>query len=52
MRNQTIQKQCKDCGYPLIIDEWEGWRWYCYYCDKYHDYATPEEIKEEECLKK
>jgi len=37
---------CKTCNTQMYIDEWNGWQWYCYLCDKHYDKASDEDIKE------
>ena len=37
--------KCK-CGTEMIISEWDGWVWMCFYCDYVGRKATDEEIKE------
>jgi ribosomal protein S27AE len=40
-------KICPQCGCPLFVDDWGGWKWICGLCDYTGDYATPEELKNE-----
>ena len=42
--------KCKKCGSDMIIDEWNGWIWYCFACDYEGREATDEEIQEQEEL--
>jgi ssDNA-binding Zn-finger/Zn-ribbon topoisomerase 1 len=39
---------CEKCGTPMIIDEWEGWIWFCGNCEAEGEYANTEEIKQQE----
>ena len=43
-REKIINKICPKCGCPLIIDEWDGWKWVCWKCEKEYGIATDEEI--------
>ena len=36
--------RCKQCGDPMVIDEWSGWVWTCFHCDVTGREATPAEI--------
>lgn len=40
--------KCKKCGGCMVIDEWDGWRWFCFYCDIPGRRATDAEIKKME----
>jgi len=39
--------KCK-CGTPMYISEWDGWKWYCPFCEKFDRRATDREIEEYE----
>lgn len=36
---------CLKCKTEMIIDEWEGWVWYCPHCDYEGEKATDKEIQ-------
>ena len=38
--------KCPECGVEMIIDEWGGWKWTCFFCDYVGRDATGEEIEE------
>lgn len=38
---------CTKCKGWLVIDEWNGWRWFCPHCEYVGRYATDEEIDEQ-----
>jgi len=40
--------KCKKCGSDMIIDEWNGWVWYCAVCDIVYRPATNKEIEDQE----
>lgn len=42
--NKIVCLNCK--GNTCFIDEWNGWKWTCYNCDKIFREATKDEIKE------
>ena len=42
--NKTICPVCKKRN--LVIDEWNGWIWACFFCGYEGDYATKEEVGE------
>jgi ssDNA-binding Zn-finger/Zn-ribbon topoisomerase 1 len=37
--------KCKNCGGWMVLDEWNGWVWYCFNCDTCGRIATDEEIE-------
>jgi len=39
--------ECKKCGAKMIIDEWEGWKWFCVACNLHSRVATGEEIEDQ-----
>ena len=39
---------CKRCKTEMIIDEWDGWKWACYNCEKTGRKATKEDIEKQE----
>jgi len=39
---------CPECGTPLVIDEYGGWRWVCFNCDHVGREATDAEIEAQE----
>ena len=45
---KIIEKICPECKYPLIIDEWDGWKWVCVKCEKEYGIATDEEMNKYE----
>jgi len=38
--------RCNECDAEMIIDEWNGWIWYCYNCGHEGRNATSKEIEE------
>jgi len=36
---------CPNCGTQMVIDEWGGWMWTCFYCDFVGREATYEECE-------
>jgi hypothetical protein len=36
---------CPKCGIIMVIDEWGGWRWTCFYCDYIGREATDKECE-------
>ena len=40
--------KCKKCNEQMVIDEWDGWKWYCVICDVYGRIATDAEIAAQE----
>ncbi len=43
---KMILPKCPKCKMELMVDEWLGWKLYCFNCDKTYRDATNEEIKE------
>jgi DNA-directed RNA polymerase subunit M/transcription elongation factor TFIIS len=39
---------CPNCGAPMVIDTWYGWRWSCFNCDYIDRAATDEEVEKQE----
>ena len=40
--------KCQICGEEMVISEWDGWRWVCFFCDQEDRIATDIEIEEYE----
>ena len=40
--------KCKKCKSEMVIDEWDGWRWYCMGCDLHGGIATDADINDHE----
>ena len=40
--------QCPICGVKMVISEWDGWKWVCFFCDHEDSIATDTEIEEYE----
>lgn len=40
--------RCDKCGAGMFIDEWNGWVWYCPFCDIIGRKAEDEEIAEQQ----
>jgi len=40
--------KCKHCKSELIIDEWNGWVWTCFFCEYVGRKATEKEIEKHE----
>lgn len=36
---------CLQCKKDMMIDEWNGWYWFCAFCDIYGRKATQKEIE-------
>lgn len=45
---ETKTMVCIKCDTPMIIDEWNGWRWTCFHCDHLGRLATNEEVEKQE----
>lgn len=40
--------KCPECGNEMIISEWDGWIWMCFFCDYQGKTATDDECLEYE----
>ena len=39
---------CRNCGGEMVISEWDGWKWFCIFCDRFDREATDDEVEEYE----
>ena len=40
--------KCPICGEEMVISEWDGWKWVCFFCDQEDRIATDTEIEKYE----
>ena len=40
--------KCPICGEGMVISEWDGWKWVCFFCGHEDRIATDIEIEEYE----
>ena len=38
--------KCPKCNNEMVISEWDGWIWFCFFCWYEGQVATPEELEE------
>jgi ribosomal protein S27AE len=47
-KERFLTMKCPKCNNEMVISEWDGWRWLCFFCDYEGRVATDTELEEYE----